>query len=56
MDGENGTWNEELTNPITPMNVASPSQEEQMEKKKKKIKAKIVIHMVQPTMAAITRA
>lgn len=35
MDGENGTWNEELTNPTTPMNVASPSQEQQMKKKNK---------------------
>lgn len=57
MDGENGTQNEELTNPITPMNVASPSQEQKMrEIKNKRIEAKIVIHMVQPKMAAITRA
>lgn len=57
MDGENGTQNEELTNPITHMNVASPSQEQHTrEKKNERIEAKIVIHMVQPKMAAITRA
>lgn len=39
------------------MNVASPSQEQHTrEKKNERIEAKIVIHMVQPKMAAITRA
>lgn len=38
MDGENGTYNEELTNPTTPMNVASLSQEQQMREEKKKKK------------------
>lgn len=41
MDGENGTQNEELTNPTTPMNVASPSQEHMREIKTKELRPRL---------------